>query len=228
VDGELRGCQCSFIEQDIRECREGLEARCREIASCQYRGEPSRELFDAAIRGDAETVGPLVAPLEGQALERAGGPLLRIAVYMGYLELVTVLLDAGVPPDVPDENGKTALLLAPRPLHEGIGALLLSRGADPNQQWSAGITPLIAACYDGDLEGARLLLELGADPNARTTQTRNSPLVGAALGGHVELIELLLESGADPSLKNAGGQTASATAASRGHARAVEVLERGR
>ena len=69
-----------------------------------------------------------------------------------------------------------------------------------------GLTALVFAAREGDLESARLLLAAGADVN-QVTQYGWSPLLTAAHNRHYVLATVLLEAGADPNLANKGGWT---------------------
>jgi ankyrin repeat protein len=62
---------------------------------------------------------------------------------------------------------------------------------------NGGMTPLLFAVRDGNLELTKLLLDSGADI-AQTSGNHTSPLVIALLNGNVGLAGYLLERGADP------------------------------
>lgn len=69
-----------------------------------------------------------------------------------------------------------------------------------------GLTALVFAAREGDLEVARLLLDAGADVN-QTTQYGWAPLLAAVQNRRYRLAADLLERGADPNLANRGGWT---------------------
>jgi ankyrin repeat protein len=71
---------------------------------------------------------------------------------------------------------------------------------------SGGLTPLVFAAREGDLETAKVLLDAGADVN-QTTEYGWSPLLVAANNRNYKLGALLLERGADPNIANKGGWT---------------------
>ena len=60
------------------------------------------------------------------------------------------------------------------------------RGPDPSN------TPLLAACFNGDVDAARLALDRGADVNRADV---NRALYIACQQGHVDVARLLLERG---------------------------------
>ena len=70
------------------------------------------------------------------------------------------------------------------------------RGPDPSN------TPLLAACFNGDVDAARLALDRGADPN-RANEDGVTPLFIACQQGHVDVARLLLDNGAEVDRTNA-------------------------
>lgn len=122
----------------------------------------------------------------------AGGGFAPIhyAAREGYLDVATALLEAGVDVNTPTGGDQSSpLLVATVNGRFDMGALLLARGANPNQAGENGVTPLYAAinvqwaakaAYPqptahlnqrlGYLEYMQLLLEKGADPNARVNK----------------------------------------------------------
>ena len=73
---------------------------------------------------------------------------------------------------------------------------MLDKGADVNQAYKDGATPLHLACSRGHLDVARLLLEKGAEVN-RPDKDGRTPLLIACSRGHVEVVSLLLDKGAE-------------------------------
>jgi ankyrin repeat protein len=69
-----------------------------------------------------------------------------------------------------------------------------------------GLTPLIFAAREGDLESARYLLEAGADIN-QASEYGWTPLLTATNNRHYKLATYLLEQDADPNIPNKGGWT---------------------
>ena len=69
-----------------------------------------------------------------------------------------------------------------------------------------GLTALVFAAREGDLESARILIAAGADVN-QVTQYGWTPLLTATQNRHYELATFLLDHGASASLANKGGWT---------------------
>jgi ankyrin len=76
-------------------------------------------------------------------------------------------------------------------------------GRNPPEAWG-GLSPLVFAAREGDLESAKLLLAAGADVN-QVTEFGWSALLTAIHNRHYRLASLLLERGADPNLATKGG-----------------------
>ena len=69
-----------------------------------------------------------------------------------------------------------------------------------------GLTPLVFAARQGDLESTRILLDAGADVN-QVTQYGWTPLLTATHNRSYRLASFLLDKGADPNIANKGGWT---------------------
>jgi ankyrin repeat protein len=125
------------------------------------------------------------------------------------------------PSDRPASPGSAASADQPRPAEAALAA---KAGARPvvNQEdnpddsevvvaglvgsGGGGLTALVFAARDGDLESANLLLEAGADVD-QVTEYGWSPLLTATNNRHYELGRLLIEWGADLNLANKGRWT---------------------
>jgi uncharacterized protein len=71
---------------------------------------------------------------------------------------------------------------------------------------SGGLTPLVFAAREGNIESAKVLLDAGANVN-QTTEYGWTPLLVAANNRNYKLAALLLERGANPNIANKGGWT---------------------
>lgn len=70
-----------------------------------------------------------------------------------------------------------------------------------------GMSALLFAARDGQLDAAKALVEGGANINQVAQSDRSSPLVTAIINGHFELANYLVGQGASPNLSNLAGLT---------------------
>jgi uncharacterized protein len=73
-----------------------------------------------------------------------------------------------------------------------------------NNDKGGGITPLVFAVRQGDLESVKILVEAGGDVN-QATRYGWSPLLAAIQNRHYRIASYLLDKGADPNIANKGG-----------------------
>ena len=74
--------------------------------------------------------------------------------------------------------------------------------------YMGGMTALLYAARDGQIDAARELVAAGADVNQVSTGGQISPIVMAIVNGHLDLAKMLLDRGADPNLVSEAGLTA--------------------
>ncbi|XP_063243686.1 ankyrin repeat domain-containing protein 54 isoform X2 [Bacillus rossius redtenbacheri] len=114
-----------------------------------------------------------------QVLETIRRPLnerrLSLAVSLNNVDLVKLLLEAGVNPSCSDKEGRTPLHLASSRGFTEIVRLLLDKGANPNMIDVLGNTPLHLAVCTSEIEVVTLLLKAGTDVNSNDHSGR-SPL----------------------------------------------------
>jgi len=70
-----------------------------------------------------------------------------------------------------------------------------------------GLTPLLFAARQGDLEGAKLLLDAGAKIDQASGGDNTPPILMAVINGQLDLAAYLLERGADPKVGSDNGVT---------------------
>lgn len=93
-------------------------------------------LVQAAWGGHLALVHALIA--RGASLALQGGAALSSAANAGRAEVVAALLALGVPADVPDSHGWTALMTAAWQDHPGVARLLLDAGANRDHRDARG------------------------------------------------------------------------------------------
>jgi len=141
-------------------------------------------------------------------IPKKGLNALECAVHLHRVDFELFLLNHGVPADLRDSAGRTAVYLAGDP---ATLAPLTQRGANVNVTDSHTDTPLSTALADGKSAQARLLLDAGA--NARVApQHGEPPLNVAAKAGHLRTVMALLAKGADINAVNDYGDSALAGA----------------
>jgi ankyrin repeat protein len=145
---------------------------------------------------------------------------LDLAAEKGAIEIARRLLDAGASPN-PEQThpgDKTPLYRAVNLQNTNMVALLLARGADPNQRfyydgspsensYSApfGVTPLMKAASLGYEAIVKLLLQNKADPNLKTDNSMTAFWYGFNRDASKVLIPLI-EAGADPNQLDSTGR----------------------
>ncbi|CAG9956912.1 unnamed protein product [Clonostachys rosea f. rosea IK726] len=130
--------------------------------------------------------------------------------------IVSTLLEMGVPPNLKNHKGETALHMVIQRCNkkesticQSLLSVLVSRGVDPNVRDNAGETPLfklVSNAWDigGLLDLVRTLFELGAQPNAVDYRGRNV-LFHLPKRTFPGLVEELLERGVNPNVRDHEG-----------------------
>ncbi|XP_043981669.1 cortactin-binding protein 2 isoform X3 [Gambusia affinis] len=116
------------------------------------------------------------------------------AAQNGQTECVKLLLSAGLPADILDENGFTPLHLAATHGHASCVEILLASRAAVDPVAAQGQTPLFLACEAGSLGCAHALLTAGANRSLPATDGCTA-LHAAVRSGHVDVLHLLLHHG---------------------------------
>jgi uncharacterized protein len=146
----------------------------------------------------------------------------------GNVEAVKALLDHGAEVSAKENfRGQTALMWAAAEGHADIVSLLAAHGADlnvrsydrdtslpkmeagtPNAPIArGGLTALLFAARQGQIDATRALLDAKADINA-VDSDGNDALTLAILNTHYDLTQLLIDRGADPNIAAKNGRTA--------------------
>ncbi|CAG8125952.1 unnamed protein product [Penicillium salamii] len=123
--------------------------------------------------------------------------VLALATKANFIDIVRLLVDAGVDINYQDEQGETALHVAARFGHDECAQILLEgtnhQKADTElAEVTYGWTPLFIACVDGALEVAKQLVAAGADLE-RFDSSGWTAKEHAALRGHLDIARCLAE-----------------------------------
>jgi ankyrin repeat protein len=205
----------------------------------------------SGVAGDWAGIAKMLIDKGARTNERNnhGFSALSIAQRRGDLTLVSVLQAAGAREErsYTSLTDDAALIKAAR-----IGDLekvktLLSLGASPDVRDDGGVTPLLAATYEGNLQIVQALVEAGAKINqvpqglrewafnASRAPITDRPLMEVASHGdaalivairraHMPVVEYLLSKGAEPTIANNLGETPIFVAAVEGHGAAIKAL----
>ncbi|MCO7239961.1 ankyrin repeat domain-containing protein [Aeromicrobium sp. CnD17-E] len=122
------------------------------------------------------------SPLDPRAVELAQS--LLDDAREGRTERLAAHVDAGVPVDLTDASGNTALMLAAYHGHAATVAALVQRGASVDALNDRGQSPLAGAVFKGEDDVVRVLLDAGADPDAGHPTARQT----AAMFGRTDLV----------------------------------------
>ncbi|RYP42904.1 hypothetical protein DL770_011946 [Monosporascus sp. CRB-9-2] len=165
---------------------------------------------------------------EKNALNEEGRSAVHIAAHGGFVDILKVLLEAGVDPSIKNNRSRT-------PLHEAcwrgeddiVRVLLdhaLQHGADLNIQDEDGCTPLDDACSAGWESIVTMFLDSEAVNVNCVDSLGFTPLMTAARYGHGAIVERLLKRDANINQQDDSGWTALKYAARYGHEAIVEHL----
>jgi len=126
-----------------------------------------------------------------EIVHELGGMFLRL---FGKVEVLKVLIEAGVDINDVDFDWETALHIAAKDGDIPKAKLLIDSGADINATNIHGYTPLMASVESGSYKMTKFLLEQKADPNISET-LRRPALYFALTDKSIELLKLLIAHG---------------------------------
>lgn len=123
--------------------------------------------------------------------------VLALATKANFVDIVQLLVDAGVDINYQDEQGETALHVAARYGHDECAKILLDGSDDQkaNTELAENTyawTPMFIACVDNSLKVAQLLIAAGADLD-RFDSSGWTAKEHAALRGHLAVARCLAE-----------------------------------
>ena len=153
----------------------------------------------------------------------AGDTALMFAARTGKPDALQVLLSHGANPNKTNAEGQTALMWAVADKNAAAAKILIDHGADVNAQTpklpppspfqlifsapfpAGGMTALLYAARQNDLESAKILLAAGANVNEYSADG-SSPLLVAIINEHYALGKFFIEHGADVSATDDKGR----------------------
>jgi ankyrin repeat protein len=152
-------------------------------------------------------------------------PRLLLEAAAGRTRWVERLVSHGVDPNIQDETGQTALMIASYAGYTEIAKVLLAYGADVNIGGEGtGITALMLAATADRTEIIRFLLDSGAEIDVRDGDCWTALKYAASYCEATHAVALLLDSGADPNASDYKGLTPMMGAAICGCTENVIVL----
>jgi ankyrin repeat protein len=177
-------------------------------------------LMDAALSGNPEAVNLLIdRGADINAKEKANGQTaVMFAAWENRSAVIKTLAahkaDLGVTTKVMrleretlDENGNPINQTVNDP--DYIRGDARPRNAGPTEPSGnllmGGLTALLIAARDGQLDAVQALIEAGADPNQLSAGDHSSTLVIAIANGHFTAAKYLVDHGANPNLVNIDG-----------------------
>ncbi|EEP80369.1 conserved hypothetical protein [Uncinocarpus reesii 1704] len=128
--------------------------------------------------------------------------VLALATKANFVDIVQLLVHAGVDINYQDEQGETALHVAARFGHDKCAKALLD-GTDDQKantelaENTYSWTPLFIGCVDGNINVVQLLIDAGADLE-RPDSSGWTAKEHAALRGHIAIAKLLAEATSAP------------------------------
>lgn len=214
-----------------RRCRDGLLALAvlSSAAGCTPTGSdvaPAPPERPAAPEGAGQSGTPEVE--EAPPAQGAASPglhdAMRQAALEGNLDRVRQAVEGGAGVDLPDENGRTALMLAAFDGHAEVVRFLLERGAARSRRDFSGRTALMYAASGPNAETVRLLAEGDDDIDRQDAGEGFTALMFAAAEGHAEVVKALLERGANAEIRDVDGDRALEFALQNGHNEVARLL----
>ena len=132
-----------------------------------------------------------------------GKTSLRAAAHFGQTEMVQLLLDKGLDPDVRDDWGWTPLHVAINP---ETAKALIDGGADIHAKAKDGNEAIHSLVGENMLDSVKYLLSIGVDVDTHG-KNNMTPLHQASIFNHIDGAELLIKNGADIKAVDDNGMT---------------------
>ncbi|MGE5195867.1 MAG: ankyrin repeat domain-containing protein [Anaerolineae bacterium] len=166
-----------------------------------YQGKGAAPLHWAVEMGYVDLVRQLLSHKQNPNIVHPsnGNTPLHLACISGSSMLSRQLLEANASVSVKNSRGASPLFnaLSSIPVNIELIAMLLEKGADPNEIFPNERTPLLEALDSNNLELLQLLLKHGASLKTPSPEQLLSILFGAHIKGHTEIVKLLNRQGID-------------------------------
>jgi uncharacterized protein len=179
----------------------------------------------AATNGSAAMIEKLLKAGEDSnaVVSDMGDTALMLAARTGKPDAVKALLDHRADPNKANAEGQTALMWAVAEKNAAAAKVLIDHGADVNAQTpklpppspfqlifsapfpAGGMTALLYAARQNDMESAKILLEAGANRKENAADG-SSPLLVAVINEHYALAKYFIDRGADVSAADDKGR----------------------
>jgi ankyrin repeat protein len=155
---------------------------------------------------------------------QGGDTALMTAARAGKVDAIRVLLNHGADVNKANARGQTPLMWAVADKNAAAAKLLIEKGANVNAHTNplpppgkldlifsapappGGMTALLFAVRQNDMESVKVLLAGGADLK-QTAADGTTPLLIAIINAHRTLAKYLLDQGADPNMADDKGRT---------------------
>jgi hypothetical protein len=126
-------------------------------------------------------------------------------------------------PNIRNNDGMTALLVACMNGYENVSNILLAGGADANIPDNDSFTPLHWACYTENKDIVKILVKARADVNLRDNDGK-TPLHWASDTGNKDIAKILIKKGANIDIQDNDGKTPLHLACMRTNIGVVKIL----
>lgn len=153
----------------------------------------------------------------------SGSPVLTMAVYRNYADVVRLLLDKGARVSAGDRYGNVPLQAIGSDTSPELVEALLAHGGDGNKATGNNAAPFVWVMRIGRWDLVEMMLLHHADVN-RLGDEYNTPLMVAAREGRMDMVHLLLRYHADVNGHGSGGSTPLMAAAEAGRLDIIKLF----
>jgi ankyrin repeat protein len=175
------------------------------------------------VAREVNRFGKLKNPRSSSMNDRELTPLM-LAAFLGYDNLLGLLIDAGAGVNKTDKNGRSPLIWAVSGRDIHCLKTLLQAGARVDHVDAEGWTALMVAATKGHAASLQVLLDGGASVDITMPAGGPTALMWAAAHGYTAIVQTLLQAGADPNCKTHLGLNALQYAVNGKHDETIRLL----